>query len=285
MRRDIRMTKNNQLAGIHPVAGQAFTKVGSFMAARLDKAYGRDKLQDYHKTGPIAFFRDYITLSQASPSLKKSYTFTERFKQLLSRWEGDWAKVYTGNIGLRHFSFNVEFGELEAELKPAFSRASLYSDFHEDLIRVAQFHLKNNASLQAFLFLHLANELYPTRVAPMTALASFYLWDGNGQEAKRFFQKAYAKDPSHPSMSIDQFQGLARDLIEANKKENLTDLAEIVSILYPDSMGIIKGLGDMFYNLGQKDMALHYYKKALKLDRKLEDVREKIKAIEKERKK
>lgn len=285
MRRDIRMTKNNLLAGIHPVAEQAFTKVGSFMASRLIKAYGSDKLQDYHKTGPVAFFREYISLSQTLPSLKKSYSFNRRFRQMLDRWGRDWAKVYTDKIGLFHIPFNVEFGELQAELKPAFSRASLYPDFHEDLIRIAQFHLKNNVSQQAFLFLHLANELYPNRVAPMTALASLYLWDGEAHEAKRFFQKAYTKNPSHPSVSIDQFQGLARELIKAKKRDNLTELAEIVSELYPDSPGILKGLGDMFYNLGQKDAALLYYKKALKLDRRIEDVREKIKALEKERKK
>jgi hypothetical protein len=37
----------------------------------------------------------------------------------------------------------------------------------------------------------------------------------------------------------------------------------------------------MFYNLGQKESALFYYKKALRLDRKLEEVRDKIKALEK----
>ena len=56
-------------------------------------------------------------------------------------------------------------------------------------------------------------------------------------------------------------------------------------MLYSDSPGIIKGLGDMFYNLGQKEIALYFYKKALTLNRKLKDVRDKIKVLEKERKK
>jgi tetratricopeptide (TPR) repeat protein len=97
--------------------------------------------------------------------------------------------------------------------------------------------------------------------------------------------KAFVRDPAHPGVSIDQFQGLARDLIKANKVGNLAPLAEIVTQLYPDSPGIIKGLGDMFYNLGQKNTALLYYKKALRLDRKLKDVRDRIKTLEKERKK
>ena len=285
IRRNIGMTKNNLSAGIHPVKGQAFTKVGSFMAVQLEKAFGRKKLQEYHKTGPTAFFKDYEALAQTSPSLKKSYRFKRGFRQMLSRWDRDRIKLDAEEIGLFHIPLDVDFSRLQNKLKASFSRASLYPDFHEDLIRIAQFHLKNNVSQQAFLFLHLANELYPNQVAPVSALASLYLWDGDVQKAKRFFQKAHAKNPSHPSMSIDQFEGLARELIKANKRDNLTGLAEIVSYLYPDSPGIIKGLGDMFNNLGEKDMALQYYKKALKLNRKLEDVIEKIKALEKERKK
>lgn len=285
LRRNIRMTNNNILAGINPATGQAFTKVGSFMAAQLGKAYGRDKLPDYHKTGPIAFFRDYTTLSQASPSLKKSYQFSRRFRQLLFRLNRDWAKVYTDEIELLQIPLEVDFGKLQDMLKKAFSEASLYPDFHEDLTRVAQYHLKNNRTQQAFSFLDLAYKLYPNRIDPMTAMASFHLWNGNAKEAKHFFQKAFAKDPTHPGVSIQKFQGLARDLINAKKLDNLTALAEIVTQLYPDSPGIIKGLGDMFYNLGQKDTALFYYKKALRLDRKLKNVRDRIKILEKERKK
>jgi len=41
----------------------------------------------------------------------------------------------------------------------------------------------------------------------------------------------------------------------------------------------------MLSNLEKEDAALLYYKKALSQNRKLEDVRKKIKALEKERKK
>lgn len=285
MRRDAQTTKNNIVAGVDPVTGQAFTKIGSFMASQLEKAFGRDKLRDYHKTGPIAFFRDYLALSQASTALKKSHLFKKQFIQLLFRWDRDWAKYNKDNIGLYPIPLDVEFGMLQDNLKTAFSRASLYPDFHEDLIRVAQFHLKSNRTKQAFSFLSLAHELYPNRIGPMTALASLHIWSGNAQEAKRFFHMVHAKDPSHPGVSIGKFQSLARDLLHANKHDNLTDLAEIVTELYADSPGITEGLGDMFYNLGQKDIALQYYKKALKLNRKLKDVRDKIKTLEKERKK
>jgi CubicO group peptidase (beta-lactamase class C family) len=283
LRRNIQQTRNNLSSGIHPVADQAFTKVGSFMAGKLDKTYGRKKLMEYHKKGPTAFFKDYITLSQTSPSLDKKFRLKGRFSRMLLRWERDWAKANSNNIGLWHIPFDVESSALRNNLKTAFSKASLYPDFHEDIIRVAQFHLKHNRAQQAFPFLDLAQELYPNRIRPTTALASLYLWIGKIQEASRLYLKAFAKAPNHPSLSINQFQLLARDMINAKKLDNLEGLAQIVTQLYPASPGISKGLGDMFFNLRQKDAALLYYKKALRLDRKLKDVQEKIEILEKER--
>ncbi len=285
VRRNAWLTKNNILTGVHPAAGQAFTKVGSFMAAALDDALGREKLLEYHKIGPIAFFRDYLAIAQNSPPIKGAYVFSSRFRELLSRWEKDWTNAVTDDTGLRQISLGADFAELRRRLNLAFSQTSLYPDFHEDLIRVAQFHLKNHADHQAFSFLTLAHQLYPNRIRPMTALASFHLWTGKSQEARRFFHKAHAKDPTDPGVSVDQFQVLARDLISAKKMDELTALAAIIADLFPQSPGIFKGLGDMFLNLGQKDTALIYYKKALWLDRKLKDVREKIETLEKERKK
>ena len=285
LRRDAQTSKNNISAGVDPATGQAFIKMGSFMASQLEKAFGRDKLQEYHKTGPIAFFGDYLTLTEGSSALNKLYRFKRRFSQLLSRWNRDWAKWDTDNTRIYPIPLDVEFGPLQEKLKTAFLRSSLYPDFHQDLIRMAQFHLKNNRTQQAFSFLNLAHELYPNRIEPMVALASHHIWTGNASEARRFFRMAHAKDPSHPGVSIARLQSLARDLLNADKQGHLTDLAEIVTDLYADSPGITKGLGDMFYNLGQKDRALQYYKKALKLDPKLKDVRDKIKTLEKERKK
>jgi CubicO group peptidase (beta-lactamase class C family) len=285
IRRNIQQTRSNITSGIHPAAGQAFIKVGSFMAAKLDKAYGRNKLKEYHTSGPTAFFRDYIALSQTSSSVNDKYKLKNRFSRMLLRWDRDWAKVNKDNIGLWHIPLNIDPGILRNNLKTALANASLYPDFHEDIIRVAQFHLKHNRVQQAFPFLDLTHQLYPNRIRAITTLASLYLWTGKIQEANQLYHKAFAKAPNHPTLSIDQFQLLARDLIKAKKLDNLEGLAQIVTQLYPASPNISKGMGDMFFNLGQKEAALLYYKKALRLDRKLKDVQEKIETLEKERKK
>ncbi len=285
MRRDAREAESSLSLGIHPASGQAFTKVGAFMAAELEKAYGRDTLFSYQKSGPVFFFKDYLALAQTSSSLKKSFRFSSRFREMFSRWERDWMKLQPEGTGSLQIPLNTDFETLSQALRAAFSQLSLYPDHHEDLIRVAQYHLKDNRIQPAFSFLELAHHLYPNRTSPITALASLHLWTGNAQEARRLFLQARAKDPSHPGVSLDQFQGLARDLISAKKIDELKGLAGIIAELYPRASGVFKGLGDMFLNLGQDDSALLYYKKALKLDRRLTDVREKIKILEDARKK
>ncbi len=284
LRRNPEATRNNLLAGIHPAAGQAFTKVGSFMASELERAYGREKLRGYLKEGPLAFFSDYSDLLQARHTTLKDFTFSVRFTELLSRWTNDWARACTNETRLLPFSFDTDPEDLRQKLGQTFSQTSLYPDFHQDLIRIAQYYLKQDDTKRAFPFLTLAEELYPNRIASMTSLASLHLWTGNVREAERLFKKAYSSDPNHPAVSVDQFQSLARSLIQARKTEILPGLAEIVNELYPRSWKILQGLGDMFFNLGEKEQAIQHYRKALKLNPGLKDIRERIELLEKERK-
>jgi tetratricopeptide (TPR) repeat protein len=284
LRRNLKAARDNLSAGIHPAAGQAFTKVGSFMASELERVYGREKLQDYSKNGPLAFFSDYIKLTRTWPSTLKNFTFSTRFTELLSKWEKDWAQACTNETHLLTLSFDTDHEELRQKLSRAFYQASVYPDFHQDLIRIAQYHLKRKNTESAFSFLILANDFYTNRTASMTSLASLHLWTGNSEEAKRLFKKAYSKDPDHPGVSLQQFQGLARNLIQAQKREELPALAEIVTELYPRSWRIFQGLGDMFLSLGEKDQAILHYRKALRLNPKLQEVRQKIELLEKERK-
>lgn len=284
LRRNPGATRTSLAAGVHPAAGQAFTKIGSFMASELERAYGREKLRDYSQKGPLAFFSDYVELTRTWPPASNDHSFSRQFTDLLSKWQQDWARACTDETRSMFFSFDADHEELRFKLSQAFSHSSVYPDFHQDLIRIAQFHLKRQDTERALHFLILTEELYPNRIGSMTSLAAFRLWTGNSKEAKRLFRKAFSKDPHHPAVSLEHFQGLARSLIQAQKTERLPILAEIVTELYPRSWRILRGLGDMFFNLGAKDQAILHYRKALRLNPKLEDVRQKIERLERKKK-
>jgi CubicO group peptidase (beta-lactamase class C family) len=285
LRRNLDSARNKISLGIHPAAEQAFIKVGSFMASVLDKTLGREKLLSYHKTGALAFFSDYVRLTQNLPASNQPYKLTNRFTELLSQWEKDWEKVYTD--GISHFSipFDVDFDELQLNLKQSFSGLSLYPDYHQDLIRLAQFHLENDELQKSRLFLDLAKELYPNRADPWASLAALHIWIGNGKQAKICFQKTFAKNPNHPGVSIGRFRGLVRSLLNAQKFDQIPILAEIAIEFHPSSWELFRDLGDTFLQIGKKEFALKYYKKALKLNPKFKEGHQKIKALEKEPKK
>jgi hypothetical protein len=45
--------------GVHPVAQQAFTKVGPYMAAKLAEKHGPARLNTYAALGGLAFLEDF----------------------------------------------------------------------------------------------------------------------------------------------------------------------------------------------------------------------------------
>jgi len=285
LRRNPESARSKISSGIHPAAEQAFTKVGSFMAAVLEKAFGREKLQSYHSTGPIAFFSDYAQLTHTWDSSHSGIKLSKRFIELLSRWEKDWGKVYTEDI--QHFSipYDADFEELHLKLKQSFSGASLYPDFHQDMIRIAEYHVQKDDLQKAFLLLNMAKDLYPNRIDPLASLAALHIWTGNGKEAKICFRKTFARNPNHPGVNIDRFESLSHSLINAKKHDQLSILAEIATELHPKSWVLFRDLGDTFLRIGQMELALEYYKRALKLNPKLSDVQKKIDNLEREIKK
>lgn len=203
----------------------------------------------------------------------------------------------------RRGHFQISHGGSQAETKTYFlifpivnfavAISSNLESFERELYayKLAELVLEENLDTQVYVTDDLEESVYSACEQTFSYGLSHYYWHSRTlaknekdlKEAFDFFNQN--TDPAHPDVSIQKFQGLARDLINAKKLDNLTALAKIVTQLYPDSPGIIKGLGDMFYNLGQKDTAFLYYKKALRLDRKLKDVRDRIKILEKERKK
>ncbi len=285
LRRDPESARSKISSGIHPAAEQAFTKVGSFMASVLEKALGREKLRSYHKTGPVVFFNDYAQLTHTWDSSHSGIKLSNRFTELLSRWEKVWGNIYTEDI--KHFSipYDADLEKLHLKLKQSFSGASLYPDFHQDMIRIAEYHVQNDELQKAFLLLNIAIDLYPNRIDPLASLASLHLLTGNKQEARRFFKKTFAKNPKHPGVSIGRFQSMTHYLINAEKHDQLPILAEIATELHPKSWELFGHFGDSLLLIGRKELALECYKRALKLNPKLSNIQKNIDNLEREIKK
>ena len=91
-------------AGRHPVAGQAFVIVGSYMADQLQKKYGIKSLEKYHKTGAVSFFDDYLKMYRAKKDYPREMKLSGDLEKLVSNWNHDWTKTnneYIHNLSHR----------------------------------------------------------------------------------------------------------------------------------------------------------------------------------------
>jgi len=284
LKKDFKETKKKIEDGFHPVSKQALIKVGSFIASALRESLGEEKLQIYHKSGPLAFFSDYIEISNKWPSHKKNYRFTKSFAKLISSWEKDWKAAYTDYVRNLLITVNTDFDELGPELKRTFSGTGLYPDFSRDMERAGYYYLWKDEIKDSLKIFNLSRELYPNSPLPLSNLAGAYIWTAKVDEARKLFKQAFALNPDHPSVSLNEFRYLGRRLEDKEKTKETFALLEIALELYPKNAELHEEIADIYLEAGQKEKAGIFYKKALELDPKLEEAKSKLEELEKEKK-
>lgn len=273
-------TKRKITVGIHPSANQALTKVGSFMASVLRDAFGEEKLQGYHKSGPTAFFGDYIRLSRSRPAMSKSHRFTDALARLVFGWEKDWNKTYTDDVRRLAITPDANFEEIASELRKAFSGASFYKDFSEEFAGAAQFCLEKGDIQKVFSILSLSRDLYPGSGAPYASFAAASIWTGNVEAARENYKKALELDPTLPQVSPDQILSSINQLRRAKKLKESLEMCFIFIDLFPKDARLYLEAGNSYAQSGQKEKAIEYYKKALAIDPNLAAAKSNLEKLE-----
>ncbi len=281
---NFKATKKKLDDGIHPLSNQAFVKIGSFMASALERALGEEKVEEYHRTGILSFFKDYISISQKRPELK-NFRFEKNFCELIFLWEKDWRATHTDYVRSLFLTTNTDFDEVGPKLKKIFSGAELYKDFSSDMDRIAQKLLEQNRNDETLRMLVLSQELYPNSPAPYSSLAFAKIWMGNAAEARHLFHKARAVNPSHPAVEANQFYRYARQLEQTKKIKEATLLGEIATELFPKEARLHADFADLFLQAGQRDKAIKYLKKALEIDPEYEPAKTKLEELRKDKEK
>lgn len=281
--KDFKETKKEIEEGIQPLSEQAFTRIGSFMALTLQEANNTAGLHNYHEKGPIAFFSDYIKISKNWQGNKKDYKFKKSFVDLISRWGEDWKKTYTDAVRHLYISQKTDFSELESRLIDTFGMAKIYPDFSREMSNVARLYLKKDQSDKTIQILNFSAKLYPRSPGPLADLAAAHIWKGDLDNARLLYKKAFALDPTHPSLRANEFRNFASVLQAAKKIKELFIFIDLSSELFPKNANLQKDIADLYFQVGQKEKAVLYYKKALEINPKLKEVKEKLKKLEKER--
>ena len=262
--------------GRHPLAGNAFIKVGSFMALKLVEKNGRESFVKYFKAGAIPFFADYVRLYKSDAQIPANLKFTSAFESLVERWNRDWTRTwndYTRNVDLTPAS---DLNAIGARLKKEFAGAEVYPDFTVDLQRIQQ----GEAALIAS---KLGADLYPTSDEVLFNLGYFLItWEQTNEgraTARRllgdyerpivYFRRAFESNPSGV-MAAGTFLDLGRRWLR--RPEAQTAAIELVGAgieLHPKSGALHELYGDLLLRKGQPDQARANFLKAYELDSRL----------------
>lgn len=250
------------------------------MASVLRDAFGEEKLQGYHKSGPTAFFGDYIRLSRSRPAMSKSHRFTDALARLVFGWEKDWNKTYTDDVRRLAITPDANFEEIASELRKAFSGASFYKDFSEEFAGAAQFCLEKGDIQKVFSILSLSRDLYPGSGAPYASFAAASIWTGNVEAARENYKKALELDPTLPQVSPDQILSSINQLRRAKKLKESLEMCFIFIDLFPKDARLYLEAGNSYAQSGQKEKAIEYYKKALAIDPNLAAAKSNLEKLE-----
>jgi len=142
---------------------------------------------------------------------------------------------------------------------------------------VAKCFLRQSNLKKTISYLELSNNLYPENSDTLYLLAAAYIWEGNTAGAEKLYLKAHSLVP----VSLERLELLASGLKQAKKYQELFGLTKITIKLFPENAELHRDLGDLAQALGEIELAVKYYKKALKLDPTLSGLKTKLKKLKK----
>ena len=245
------------------------------MAYALSEEYGEAKLKTYRRSGPLAFFRDYIALSRNWPESRVKLKFGNDFSSLITSWAKDWDTVYTDEMRSLFVSPATNFAELATGLKERFTGKDVYPDYTDQFARVSRYFSKKDNHTKALNILNIAVDLYPNRPSPLSNLAAAHIWEGNIDSALTPYKRALALDPSYSNVVLNSIYGLARQLNDAGKNNRTMIAFAVAEALYPKNAKIRTDIGDLYLSNG-REKAIEYYEKALKIAPRFKLAQEKL---------
>jgi len=272
--------------GRHPVSGQGFVKVGSFIAAKLGEKYGQERLNSYRTTGVIPFFSDYVELYRTDPSIPKELRFKESFERLIAKWNEDWKRTWSAEIRALHRNFGGDMNEIDRKLKAAFKDAEVYPNFLPQLVSMQR------GGLEVVRAAKLATELYPRsdRANGTYGIILLALGDKRAEakgiiddadDARAFMKKAYElnREGIASAKILNQIANSWSNEGAAHRMDKALDVLKVALELYPKEAALYDTAGNIYLRKGERTQAIEAYKKALEVDPTLEHAQKSLRSL------
>jgi len=251
--------------GAHPVAKQAFTQVGSWMAARLREKHGQAKLDAYPELGGLAFFQDYIALTSADATSPKEFRFNDAFAQVASEMARDWSKADSDYVRALWLTPDADFDLVGKALRQSFAGASVYPNLVDSLFGVTRQLILNRDLPRALKAGQLAAELYPEAPAANFANGIALVLSGDLARGQASLKKAATLNPSGAASAVG-LNNVAYQLAGVGLVDEAVTILQAAIELYPKEANLFDSMGEFLLRKGDKAGALVSYKKALEIN-------------------
>jgi len=272
---DFKKTVRRVRDGRHPVAKEAFVKIGSYMAMRLQEKYGARAMGVYHKMGAIRFFHDYVKAYQTIPDHPAEFRFSNAIERIVTQWDEDWERTNTAYIRRLTMAPFSDVDPIGKELKKIFSGAEIYPDFSGDFARVVRYFSIQEDSKRALRIAQLALDCYPNLPTALASLANVHACFGQREEALKLYRKAMEINPDDRALGAGRLNEYATGLIDWGRLDVAMELLKLAVELYPQEAELYNSIAEIYLKRGKK-----YYRKALEVDPTFEPARERLKMIQ-----
>ncbi len=231
--------------GRHPVAGEAFVRVGAYMTLQLRQKKGESALDVYHKNGALPFFRDYIALYRTDTSIAPAYRFSPELEKQVQRWAAVWEKVWTPELRRLHIASYQDPESRLTLLKKRFTGAEIYPDYSRDFARVVWDFQKAGEVDRALKISRRLGQLYPHLALPAVLQTTCYVLQHDSSAALKALQEARQKPLGREAVQAKGINRYAQRLFYENFLAEAEQLLRIALQLYPRDGGLWDTLGEI----------------------------------------
>lgn len=267
--------------GRHPVADQAFVKLGLHMSAKLQDNMASRDVQKYHKAGAIPFFSDFIQLQKSNGSTDESLRFRPEFEKLVENWHRDWLATWNETTQTLRFTPDFQFDSMGQKLKKTFAGAQVTPDFIDDFTDLAEYYLMQEQMPKVLTTTRLVYDLYPNSAETNNYQAVAHVLQGDKASAEPYIKRSFEIEPDGGSIGGDLNQ-LAYNLAAAGMADAGLDLLLLAVKANPEEPNLYDSIGEFYLNKGDIQKSVTYYKKALKVNPDFSNAQRMLERIRKE---
>ncbi len=265
--------------GPHPTSDSAFTRAGSYMAAKIREHLGGERLEALHGEGPVAFFGAYLDAAgKARRDVPKRYRLGKRLARRIETWQADWMEVWDAEMRRFHLGPASDPEQTAAELKAKLAGAAIYPDYMDQFGSLAQGLYMRGDFPAAARAADAALSLYPAsgRANVLAGLAA--LGQGDRARADALFAKGRELDAGGAG-GAGALNTWAYGLHGLGQTALGLELLEIARGLYPQVANLYDSTGELLLATGDEEQAIAFYEQALEVDPEFDNAKRMLEQI------